>query len=470
MLRNLIPLLLIAGSGCHGVSVRDDSRTREEPNIVEDQASVAGDRCRLDRSASHESSRASRDPILLVRGESPAMSLDEMAQSSPSQCGDFEQLAFQNNPTLSKASARMRAAMGRQVQAGLSPNPVVGYHATEVGNRGTAGQQGGFISQRFITAGKLQLDQRIVGTEIDEAHFQFHEQEQRVLSDVRVRFYDALVAQERVELTNELARIGDELVAATQTLLTGGQGTENDLLQSEILADRSRILMDNARNELVEAWRRLTAVVGTPHMEVAPLVGELDGEAPQLEWESCFARVLAGNPELSAAQARMDRASLMIRRARKEPIPNVNLSVSMRHHAITGSDVANIQLGIPVPIFDRNQGNISAAEAEWMVAKKDVERLELDLQDRLAVAFRRYANARQQAERYGDRMLPRAKKSLKLVKSAYEKGQVEYLTLLTAQQTYVQVSLSHLDSLRELRTSLVVIEGQLLTESLAARK
>ena len=76
---------------------------------------------------------------------------------------NLEGMAFQNNPTLAAAAARMEVAHGRQVQAGLYPNPVVGYHATEIGNLGTAGQQGGFIRQRFITAGKLGLDRRLPG-------------------------------------------------------------------------------------------------------------------------------------------------------------------------------------------------------------------------------------------------------------------------------------------------------------------
>jgi cobalt-zinc-cadmium efflux system outer membrane protein len=67
-------------------------------------------------------------------------------------------------------------------------------------------------------------------------------------------------------------------------------------------------------------------------------------------------------------------------------------------------------------------------------------------------------------------MVPRAKRSLKLVTDGYGKGQVKYLTLLTAQQTYVQVNLSYLDSLRELRASSVVIEGQLLSGSLTKRQ
>ena len=382
---------------------------------------------------------------------------------------DLEGMALQNNPTLARATARMNVARGKQTQAGAYPNPVVGYHATEIGNLGTAGQQGGFISQRFVTAGKLRLDQAIAGREIDETHFQFHAQEQRILSDVRVRFYDAKVAQLRVELTTELARVGDQLVKSTQKLVEGRQGTENDFLQSEIRADEAQILLDNARNQHTEAWRRLAAVVGVPLMPMTPLAGELDVDLPNYDWDRCYAMVLGGNPVMNAARARVDRARIVIQRARKEPYPNVDLSISHRHHNVSSDNVTNIQVGIPIPVFDKNYGNIQSAEAEWVAACNEVKRIELDLQDQLAVAYRRFANARQQADRYSVRMVPRANRSLQIVSNAYEMGQVEYQTLLTAQQTYLQVNLSYLDSLLELRTAASIIEGQLLTDSLAAR-
>ena len=383
---------------------------------------------------------------------------------------DFESIAFENNPTLARASARWRAAQWRQMQAGRYPNPVVGYHATEIGNRGTTGQQGGFVNQRFITAGKLKLDQAIVGKEVDEAHFQFHGQEQRVLSDVRIRFYEALIAEKRVELTEDLSRIGEELVTATEKLLQGRLGTENDLIQAEIRADESRILLDNARNAQLEKWRSLAAVVGIPRMPMSPLSGELNQRAPKLEFDVCYGELLGGHPELDAARARLDRAAYAIQRARKEPIPNVDLFVSMRHNNITGSDNANVQFGFPLPVFNRNQGNISAAESEWVAANKEIERIELDLQDRLAVAFRRYANARHQVERYSIRIIPRANRSLELVTKGYEIGQTKYLTLLTAQQTYLRVNLSYLESLRELQISTAMINGKLLTGSLTGTR
>ena len=382
---------------------------------------------------------------------------------------DFEGIALEHNPTLAAAAARLEAARGRQTQAGLYPNPVVGYHATEIGNLGTPGQQGGFISQRLLTAGRLSLGQAIAEKEVDAAHMQFHAQEQRVLSDVRIRFHDTQVAQRRVKLAEQLAGNSSELVDATEKLVEGGQRTVNDLLQAEIRAEEAYIFRDDARNRHVEAWRRLVAAAGVPSMEITLVSREVDVHLPSYDWDGCYAMVLNGNPAALAARARVDQANIVMRRAARKPIPNIDLSVSVRQHHVTGSDVANVQVGIPLPIFNRNQGNIRSAEAEWLAACNELRRIELDLQDRLAVTYRRYANARQQADRYRTRMVPRSQQSLGLVSDGYQKGQVQYVTLLTARQAHLRLNLSYLESLRELWAAANMIEGQLLVDSLAER-
>lgn len=455
-------LLFATGTGCQFLPEAAPVASTQLSCLQDDTGADAS----LSESAVESTDRAIADEEAIRRAA--WVPPDPSEQQSPVlTLADLEGIALRHNPTLSAAGALVQAARGRQVQAGLYPNPVIGYHATEVGNQGTAGQQGGFLSQRFITGGKLELDRAIAGKEIDEAHFRWHAQQQRVLSDVRIRFYESLVAQRRVELTQELARIGDDLVNASETLLSGGQGTQNDVLQAQINADEAHILLDNATNELLEAWRRMAAVTGVPNMQLTPLVGDLEPEGIDLTWETCYAQVLGNHPELNAARKRVERASVVIERAKREPIPDVDLSVSVRHHNVSESDVVNIQLGIPVPVLNRNQGNISAAEAEWIKACHEVRRIELRLQEELAVVWRRYANARQQVVRYSERMVPRAAESLELVKAGYQQGQVEYLTLLTAQKTYVQVNLSYLDALRELRAAASILNGQLLTESLS---
>jgi cobalt-zinc-cadmium efflux system outer membrane protein len=125
--------------------------------------------------------------------------------------------------------------------------------------------------------------------------------------------------------------------------------------------------------------------------------------------------------------------------------------------------VATIQIGMPLQIFNRNQGNIARTQAELASAHSEVQRVELALQDRLADAFEQYANSRQQTQRYISDILPDATTTLELVRAGYEQGEFGYLELLTAQRTYFRASLAYVESLRELRLSGIRIEGMLMT-------
>jgi cobalt-zinc-cadmium efflux system outer membrane protein len=400
---------------------------------------------------------------LLVCGR---LNVAVQAQPMALTLADLEQIAAQNNPTLVMASAQVAAARGRQVQAGLYPNPMLGYSGMEMGDDDTAGMQGGFVNQQFITGGKLRLDRAVAGQEIRESRYLYDVQSLRVLSDVRLRFYQSLVAQRRMELTDQLRALSQELVQSSQQLLEGRQLSENDLLQAEIESQETELLTISSRNQLNEAWQRLVAVIGMPMLEMRPLVGDLDSNLPHYDWQQCTHAVMTGNPELAAAWARVHRARLAIQRARRENIPNIDVMASVHHMNTNGDDVAGVQVGMPIPILNRNQGNIMAAEAELVEACNDVRRIELALQDGLAVAFRGYADARQQSDLYRNEILPRAQRSLDLVTRGYGEGQVDYLTLLTSQRTYIRVNLSYLDRLGELWRTMISIDGKLLTDGL----
>src|SRR4030042_2234798 len=103
-----------------------------------------------------------------------------------------------------------------------------------------------------------------------------------------------------------------------------------------------------------------------------------------------------------------------------------------------------------------------------MAAQNDVQRVQLDLQQRLASVFEQYTTARYQVEKYSRDILPSAKASLDLANKGYRPGEYNNLSLLTAQRTYFQTNLIYLEALRELRTAATAIEGNLLSGSLQA--
>ncbi len=381
---------------------------------------------------------------------------------------DLESLALANNPTLVSASARVDAARGRWVQVGLYPNPSIGYQGVEIGNEGRAGQQGGYLETEVITGGKLKLNRAVVNQEIAQLQNEFAAQRWRVLNDVRIEYYNALVAQRTVEIYGELLRVGEQATSTAEALLKAQEGSRVDLLQSRVEMNTARIGLVNAQNRHLAAWRRLTAVMGMPGMHLSPLAGSLDCEMAFVVWEEALGRILAQSPEIAAARSGVDRARFALRREQREPIPNYNVQMTAQHDNATTDDVVGVQATFPLPLINRNQGNIRQAEADLRAAQAEVGRVELALQQRLASAFERYANAHYQVRKYSTDILPDARKSLELVTGGYKQGEFGYLPFLTAQRTFYSTNLEYMNSQREFWAARTEIEGLLLTGSLEA--
>jgi len=382
---------------------------------------------------------------------------------------DFERIAEQNNPTLAQAAARVRAAQAEWLQAGLYPNPRVGYHATEIGDEKQAGQQGAFASQEFVTAGKLRRGRDVAAQAVREAEFACQAQRQRVIHDVRRAFYDVLVAQRTIELTDQLVRIEQESERASEQLFNAKEVSRVDVLQAKIEAETARLLAEKARNRYAAAWRNLAAVTGAGDMQPTPLAGELHDCLTRFTWEESLARVLDENPELAEARAGIARAEAVVCREIAMRIPNVDLLAGAAYDNATRDSIAEVQVGVPLPLFNRNQGNIRKAQAEASVARAEARRIALELQQKLAATFEQYQNAYSQVERYSQEILPNAQTSLDLVTAGYRREEFSYVTLLMAQRTFVQVNLAYVEAIRNLHGAVAAIENHLLSDSLQRR-
>jgi cobalt-zinc-cadmium efflux system outer membrane protein len=165
---------------------------------------------------------------------------------------------------------------------------------------------------------------------------------------------------------------------------------------------------------------------------------------------------------LAQARALVEQARCTLAREMAGRTPNLDLELSLQHDFSTGDTLTGVQAGMPIPVFDRNQGNICRAEGELRSAVAAVRRIELRLQQKLATAFERYANARQETEQYRASILPNARTSLELVQSGYRQGEISYLVLLNAQRTYCEANRVYLEATRQLRTSQAEIETLLL--------
>ncbi len=381
---------------------------------------------------------------------------------------ELERLALQNNPRLAQALARVDAARGRWLQVGLPPNFRLAYSSSEIGNEGKAGQQGGYAAQEFVTGGKLRLNRQMAAWEVERLQRDLDVVRLRVLTDLRIAYYDVLIAQRRRKLARELVRISEEGVKAAEALFQGEEVSEADPLRAKVAAQSARIVLQNALNQHRAAWRRLTAVLGMPDLAIQTIDGRLDVESMSVEsWDDELQRILRESPEMAAAMAQVEAARWGIERAYAERVPNVDVQATVQKDMSSGYTISGLQVEIPIPLLNRNQGGIQRAQAEAMAAELELDRLSLDLQARLAPAFQRYQNARNQVQQYSrkDGILDNSERTLELVRAGYRAEEFGILDLLNAQRVYFQTNLAYLDSLRELLASVMEIRGMLARPS-----
>lgn len=382
----------------------------------------------------------------------------------------LEQMALAFNPSVQRAAAMVAAAGGTWVQVGLAPNPSVGYEGQQLGSGGLAEQHGVLFSQEVVRGGKLALNRAVAGNERLRLEQELEAQRLRVLTDVRVAYFQVLLAQRQIDLTNNLIQIGQEGAKTVDALYRSQEVGKSDVLQAQLEIENSQILAENARNRYASAWRSLTAVVGSPMLAQQPLVGDPLAPPRQIEFDDALGRLLTLSPEMAAASMAVSRARAAIERERVEPVPNVTVQglVNWQDNGVNGKADGGLAVSIPIPVFNRNQGGVARAQAELVAASRALEQLELDLKNRLAPTYERYANARNQVVRYREIILPTADESLDLTRKTYTAGETNYVALLTAQRTYSHTQMGYLEAVRVLRVSEVEIDGLLLSGSLSS--
>lgn len=379
---------------------------------------------------------------------------------------ELEQMALANHPAVQEAAAAVEAARGRAVQAGLRVNPQIGYEGVDIGEEGTAGKHAGVVQQQILTAGKRPLAQEAAQREVFQLQQQLATYVQRVRGDVRMGYYDVLFAQRRIDISRQLARIADTIVDVARRRLEAKDVSSVDLLQAQSEAHRISLQLAEAEIQHRAAWRKLASVVGGAEMEPLPLIEEVPTALPQLSFADAAARIRAESPELALANAGVERGRARLRLAEAGRYPNVTLRGGVQRNFVTDNTQGEVGVMVPLQIYDRNQGAIMEAEGQLMAAEREVDRVDRELQQRLAVAFQQYDVAFARAGRYERDILPPVRRARELIEQGYRQGEFRYDELLIAQRSVVQADLDYISALSELWQTVALVENLLLSQSL----
>lgn len=379
----------------------------------------------------------------------------------------IEELALANNPAIQQATFASAKASGIRNQVGLKPNPTVGYNGAQLADAGTD-QHSLFVGQTFVRGDKLAWNREVVGHDVNVQNWLVETQRQRLRTDVRLAFYEALAAQKRLELAREFRDVAAKGVTVSRERLKADVGTRPDVLQSEIQLSEVDLSIQQAEFVYSAAWSELAALSGIPDLAQTKLIGELESGQSTRELKSEFAQIASASPLLAAAQARVDRARSNLQRQHTQPIPNVTTQLGAGYDNGTGQGFINLQLGVPVPIHNKNQGNIQSAHAELCEANQNVQRIRMAIRQDLARVMREYNVAEATVRQYQRTILPKAKEALELMVEAQDAGEFDFLRVLTARRAYFDSNLKYVSALGQLAQAASKLDGLLLTGGLSS--
>ncbi|MBX3432266.1 MAG: TolC family protein [Pirellulales bacterium] len=373
------------------------------------------------------------------------------AGDEPLDLAQLQALALAHSPVVRVAAARIEQARGLALQAGAYPNPAVGYQADTVNTSNTAGYHGAYVQQTFITAGKLKLARSAAEVDLLNARLELRKARIDVATAVRAAYFEALVAREKVRIQSTLADFTEEIFRTQARLVEGGEAAAYEPLELRVFLLQARAAVVQARQSDGAAQRKLAAALGLPELPVGRLLGRPDMPIPAIDYDAARAVMLARHTELTASRNSVVQAQRLLQLALVAPRPDLDATLAVQHDDTfdPGATTVNVQVGGPIPVFNRNTGNIIAAQAKVAETQHAVSRVENALTARLADAYGRYESNRRLAQDFQPAALRDQVRTYRGIYERYHRGSegVAFGEVIVAQQLLSTLLAQYLDLL-----------------------
>jgi len=403
--------------------------------------------------------------------------LNEISTRPRLALSDFTGFALASNPTLQQSRTLIRESASRASQAALLPNPTIGYQGEHIrGGSYGGGEQGAFIQQDIVLGGKLGLRRNVYQQQRRADEIGATEQRSRVLSGVAQNFYSALAAQETVAVRRHLLNLALDAVQTAHQLANVGQADAPDVLQAEVEAEQATVDYTAAQRRYIAQFSSLAAASGNPALPLSALTGALENP-PTIDSGHLIEDILRESPSIKRAQQDVLSAEAEWKAAKREVVPDLQLrgGLEQSNEPLTGGPPPGIvglqgfaTVGITLPIFNRNQGNIAAAQASIERARSEVTRLELSLRQTAGRLLEQYLANRDEARLYREQMIPRANRAYRLYLDKYGQMAAAYPQVLVSQRTLFQLQVAYVTVLENLWMTSVALENYTLDNALHA--
>ncbi len=346
---------------------------------------------------------------------------------------------LRGSPELAAYNFELRAAEARILQAGLRPNPELSLdieNPTGSGpyRNGDQMENTLALSQLIELGGKrpARIFEAEAGRTVIEREYQVKRVE--VLKTATLAFIDALAAQRRMELFEEVMRVAGDAVAITDKRVIIGKASAVESIRAKVAVSSAKIDIEQARRDLAIARGNLAAQWGAKRPDFAGVRGNLDQHQPGPSLETLRQRLI-GNPIL--AQWTAEREKREARLAKEETLARPNITLKGGPRMEGRGDNATFVLGfsLPLPLRNRNEGNIAEARANLAKLNEEKRAAEARAFAALNEAYQRLKGAEREIDILEESVIPGAQEAEKQLNEGYAAGRFTYFETLDARRT-----------------------------------
>lgn len=375
-------------------------------------------------------------------------------------------LALQHSPELRAAQQDFQASEGAVIQAGARPNPELQtlMEDTRAQTRTTTVQLAQPIElggKRAARVSAAQLAQTQVGIEWQARRAQ-------VRADVTEAFFASAIAQERVRLAQASSELAARASLAVSKRVQAGKVSPVEETRAKVAQASVDVELLQARSEWRVAQQRLGSLMGQSASDLAPinwapLVDSTVALNPAFMNQQ--AGRLADAPALRQARLEVDRRRALTDLEEARRIPDITVTLGTKRSEELGRNQAVIGLALPLPLWDRNQGNVLQAMRLQDKAEADLAAMQIRVDNQWTQLTERYQAAHAEVQTLQQDVLPGAQSAWQAAVTGFELGKFSFLETLDAQRTLFQARAQYLRALAEMHRTAADIDRLLGTEA-----
>lgn len=354
--------------------------------------------------------------------------------------------ATQGHPTLAAAARQVQAQDAAVQQARTWRNPE--FSAQQEGTRSDLRTTTLTLTMPLEWGGKR--DSRVQAAEraVDLARADLTVRQAEVRAHVTAAYFQALVAQERVQLAQASTELARQAASAAAKRVAAGKVSPVDLTRARVDEANAELELSEAQGAWRTAQQTLALSMGERNPSFTALSAAGPSRAPMPGRPACTALLSAPDTFPAVARARQEAAhrEALVTLERSQRLPDLTLTVGSKREA-NGSAQPVLGLSVPLPVFDRQQGRITEAMRRAEQAHEELEATRLQALNELQTACTALEVAQAQMQRLETVVLPSAQQAREDASKGFDAGKFSFLDVLDAQRALLQARTRYLNTL-----------------------